>query len=567
MSETLRNHHDNQAKVINLLSKLEGFITQGQEFGLDVSIDIKAKLQNSLNTLQGDKLKIALIGGFSEGKTSIAAAWLGKIDPATMDISASESSNAVKIYDIDEQYQLIDTPGLYGYKEQVNTDVQEIEKYKDITKKYVSEAHIILYVMNSKNPIKESHIEDLKWLFKDLNLLPRTVFVLSRFDEVADVEDELDYQDKFKIKEQNVKERLKSILSLNDQETNNLQIVAISANPFDEGVDYWMENRAEFEQLSHIKLLQNATSEIVKKSGGYTGLIEETRKSIISDILIKKIPEIEEQQLLMSKEMEKLNQFYELEIGALNLISKKIVNAKTNLRSNFNNYFADLVMQVQGTSLETIGEFLVREIGNEGSIISSRTNEYFQNETNQINTSLNTQAINFNAEIDNIDTALGSLTKKGLNHLAKNIKLDGTTILAARNGLVSGGKLIGLNLKDALKFKPWGAINLAGSINKALPLIGIAVDAWDTWSQAKKQEEFQRAKKELVENLQTHQTQILKHIDADDFINNFFPIFNDLKDKIEEIKATHTEHELKTKSFASWRKEGIIIEGEFKNII
>lgn len=567
MSETLRNHHDNQAKVINLLSKLEGFITQGQEFGLDVSIDIKAKLQNSLNTLQGDKLKIALIGGFSEGKTSIAAAWLGKIDPATMDISASESSNAVKIYDIDEQYQLIDTPGLYGYKEQVNTDAQEIEKYKDITKKYVSEAHIILYVMNSKNPIKESHIEDLKWLFKDLNLLPRTVFVLSRFDEVADVEDELDYQDKFKIKEQNVKERLKSILSLNDQETNNLQIVAISANPFDEGVDYWMENRAEFEQLSHIKLLQNATSEIVKKSGGYTGLIEETRKSIISDILIKKIPEIEEQQLLMSKEMEKLNQFYELEIGALNLISKKIVNAKTNLRSNFNNYFADLVMQVQGTSLETIGEFLVREIGNEGSIISSRINEYFQNETNQINTSLNTQAINFNAEIDNIDTALGSLTKKGLNHLAKNIKLDGTTILAARNGLVSGGKLIGLNLKDALKFKPWGAINLAGSINKALPLIGIAVDAWDTWSQAKKQEEFQRAKKELVENLQTHQTQILKHIDADDFINNFFPIFNDLKDKIEEIKATHTEHELKTKSFASWRKEGIIIEGEFKNII
>ena len=566
MSETLRNHHDNQAKVINLLSKLEGFITQGQEFGLDVSIDIKAKLQNSLNTLQGDKLKIALIGGFSEGKTSIAAAWLGKIDPATMNISASESSNAVKIYDIDEQYQLIDTPGLYGYKEQVNTDAREIEKYKDITKKYVSEAHIILYVMNSKNPIKESHVEDLKWLFKDLNLLPRTVFVLSRFDEVADVEDELDYQDKFKIKEQNVKERLKSILSLNDQETNNLQIVAISANPFDEGVDYWMENRAEFEQLSHIKLLQNTTSEIVKKSGGYTGLIEETRKSIISDILIKKIPEIEEQQLLMSKEMEKLNQFYELEIGALNLISKKIVNAKTNLRSNFNNYFADLVMQVQGTSIETIGEFLVREIGNEGSIISSRINEYFQNETNQINTSLNTQAINFNAEIDNIDTALGSLTKKGLNHLAKNIKLDGTTILAARNGLVSGGKLIGLNLKDALKFKPWGAINLAGSINKALPLIGIAVDAWDTWSQAKKQEEFQRAKKELVENLQTHQTEILKHIDADDFINNCFPIFNDLKDKIQEIKATHTEHELKTKSFASWRKEGMIIEGEFRSL-
>ncbi|UUS58645.1 hypothetical protein MST16_05590 [Acinetobacter sp. YH16040_T] len=84
MSETLKNHQDNQAKIINLLSKLEGFITQGQEFGLDVSTDIKAKLKNSLNTLQGDKLKIALIGGFSEGKTSIAAAWLGRGGPTCL---------------------------------------------------------------------------------------------------------------------------------------------------------------------------------------------------------------------------------------------------------------------------------------------------------------------------------------------------------------------------------------------------------------------------------------------------------------------------------------------------
>lgn len=566
MSETLKNHQENQVKVINLLSKLEGFITQGQEFGLEVSKDIKAKLQNSLNILQGDKLKIALIGGFSEGKTSIAAAWLGKIDPATMNISASESSNAVKIYDIDEEYQLIDTPGLYGYKEQVNTDAREIEKYKDITKKYVSEAHIVLYVMNSKNPIKESHIEDLKWLFKDLNLLPRTVFVLSRFDEVADVEDELDYQDKFKIKEQNVKERLSSILDLTPQDTNNLQVVAVSANPFDEGVDYWMENRAEFEQLSHIKLLQNATSEIVKKSGGYTGLIEETRKSIISDILIKKIPEIEEQQSLLSKEMEKLNQIYEIETGALNVISKKIANAKTNLRSSFNGYFQDLVMQVQGTSLETIGEFLVREIGNEGSVISSKINEYFQNETNQINIALNTQAINFNAEIENIDTAVGSLTKKGLNHLAKNIKLDNNTILAARNGLVATGKLMGLNLKDALKFNPWGAVKFANNINKALPLIGIAVDAWDSWNQAKKLEAFQIAKKDLVETLQSQQKNILELIDKEEFIEKFFPIYKELQSKIEEIKLMHTDHESKTKSFASWRKEGMVIEGEFRSL-
>src|SRR3546814_14798706 len=77
---------------------------------------------------------------------------------------------------------------LFGFKEQVNAETNAIEKYKDITKKYVSEAHLVLYVMNSTNPIKESHQDDLVWLFRTLDLLPRTVFVLSRFVEVAAVE-------------------------------------------------------------------------------------------------------------------------------------------------------------------------------------------------------------------------------------------------------------------------------------------------------------------------------------------------------------------------------------------
>ena len=78
----------------------------------------------------------------------------------------------------------------------------------------MSEAHLVLYVMNSANPIKESHAEDLKWLFRTLNLLPRTVFVLSRFDDVADVAEETDFQDKFLIKKNSVIKRLNDVLEL-----------------------------------------------------------------------------------------------------------------------------------------------------------------------------------------------------------------------------------------------------------------------------------------------------------------------------------------------------------------
>ena len=62
-----------------------------------------------------------------------------------------------KVYEVDDNFVLIDTPGLFGFKEQFNADINAMEKYKDITRKYVSEAHLVLYVMNSTNPIKDSH--------------------------------------------------------------------------------------------------------------------------------------------------------------------------------------------------------------------------------------------------------------------------------------------------------------------------------------------------------------------------------------------------------------------------
>lgn len=566
MTQTLKNHQENQCKVIGLLSKLEGFISQGNEFGLAISNDIKDKLANSLQMIEDDKLKIALVGGFSEGKTSIAAAWLGKIDPSTMNISASESSNSVKVYDIDEQYQLIDTPGLYGYKEQASIDSAEIEKYKDITKKYVSEAHIILYVMNSKNPIKESHIDDLKWLFKELNLLSRTVFVLSRFDEVADVEDEDDYQAKFKIKEENVKDRLANILTLSSTEQSQLRVVAVSANPFDEGVAYWMDNLEEFKKLSHIDLLQKATTEIVQKNGGYEGVVEETRKSIVGDILLKELPRIEEKQQQITEEISKLNHIYDLEKGEISNVDRRIINAKSNLRNNFNSYFSDLILQLNGTSLETINDFLVREIGDNGSIISSKIETLFEKETNQINNSLNNQAINFNAEIESIDTAIGSLTKQGLNYLIKNIRLDNVTVKLARDGLVSGGKLLGFNLGSALKFKPWGAIKAAQNINNLMPFLGLAMEAWSTWSQAKKQEEFQKAKQKLQEDFQKQQKEILELISSDSFAPKFFPILVEMQKKIDEILSLINSHNEQIMAFNQWREQGKIIEGEFRNL-
>ncbi|MBB1441529.1 50S ribosome-binding GTPase, partial [Shewanella sp. SG41-4] len=250
-----------------LLNKLGEFLALGQEAGAGFDDNLIQKLHHAMTTIESGKLKIALIGGFSEGKTSIAAAWMEKLDVDTMHISHLESSDTVKTYQLDD-CELIDTPGLFGFKEKLNATSTQIEKFKDITKQYVSEAHLVLYVMNSTNPIKESHHEDLKWLFRDLNLLPRTVFVLSRFDEIADVEDDWDYRENLKIKQQNVQQRLSESIGLTAEEQASLAVVAVAANPFDMGTDYWLANPEKFKTLSHIDTLQQATFEKVQVNGG-----------------------------------------------------------------------------------------------------------------------------------------------------------------------------------------------------------------------------------------------------------------------------------------------------------
>ncbi|NTZ37826.1 labile enterotoxin output A, partial [Enterobacter sp. JMULE2] len=275
MEHTLDIFKSQKSKNIETLNNLKVFLQQGKELGIEIEPYLLHKLEIAQESAANGKLHIALIGGFSEGKTSIAAAWMEKLDKTTMNISHQESSSEVKIYNVGSDFVLIDTPGLFGFKEQFDEETRSVEKYKDMTKKYVSEAHLILYVMNSTNPIKESHKQDLEWMFRTLNLLDRTVFVLSRFDEVADVEDEEDYQSSYRVKRHNVVSRLHDLIDLTPQERDALSIVAVAANPFDMGTEYWLQNPEKFRTLSHIHTLQAATSQKIAAGGGLHALCEE----------------------------------------------------------------------------------------------------------------------------------------------------------------------------------------------------------------------------------------------------------------------------------------------------
>ncbi|MBA7967549.1 LeoA/HP0731 family dynamin-like GTPase [Citrobacter sp. RHBSTW-00671] len=563
MEKTLEAFKAQQLRNIYILDGLTAFLEQGEKVGVPVDVQLIHKIEAAKENAANGKLKIALIGGFSEGKTSIAAAWMGRLDKASMNISHQESSNEVKVYDVGSDFVLIDTPGLFGFKEQFNEDTRAVEKYKDMTKKYISEAHLILYVMNSTNPIKESHKADLEWLFRTLNLLDRTVFVLSRFDEVADVEDEEDYTSNMLVKRQNVSSRLSDLIALTQQERDALSIVAVAANPFDMGTEYWLENPEKFQALSHIVELQDATSYKIERSGGALALSEETKKSVIKDILFRKLPEAIANDDRIKKEVEGLSSMHTRLSKELLMMQRDITDARISLKTFVTDYFKDLILRAKGLSLETYVEFFENEIGEKGIVINTRLENEFDRRVQSVNNAIRKMHLGYSAEINHYNGNIAAMGKQGLNYIVKSNFINSTTVIAARDGVVTVGKMAGLELGKFLKFKPWGAIKFAKGMNGALVFVGVALELWDTYNQAKREEEFKKMIESMVGNFNQQREGLINTLEESDFDRKHFTGFAEMQDEMTNLETTMQAIREQQSLFSRWRADAEAIDAEY----
>lgn len=566
MENTLYEFKKQQTNALKILIELKTFLELGEKIGVEIDNTLKTKLHNTMNKIETKKLKVALIGGFAEGKTSIAAAWLEKLDQSNMKISHQESSDQVTVYEVGNDIELVDTPGLFGFKEKFNADSKTIDKYKDITQKYVSEAHLILYVMNSVNPIKESHKEDLVWLFRTLNLLPRTIFVLSRFDEVADVEDDLIYQQEVKIKKENVFNRLNDLINLSKEELSNLSIVAVSANPFNMGMEHWLSDLDTFKKLSHISELQSATSEKIKTNGGASVIIHETKKTIIQDILHKQLPISQELNQKIAQEVDKLTGISQIINKNIQSLEPKISEIKINLREFISEYFTDLILQVSGTSLNTINHFIEKEIGSEGINLNTKIQNEFERQIGTVSFELQKLETNFNAEINSFNKTIKSYGKQGLNYLSKSKVINKDTVKIARDTIVTGAKTLGLDLSKYLKFKPWGATKFAKGANGFLVVLGLGIELWDSYEKYEQEKKFQKAVKEMIKNFEKQRKEILEMINSENFITNFFPNYIKLQNNLQLINDDIENMREQQKSFKEWVEMGKIIDVEYSEI-
>ncbi|RVY12113.1 labile enterotoxin output A [Helicobacter pylori] len=552
-NETLEQFKRNQKRNQEILKKLLDFVHAGEEYGIKVEESLKDKIRNAMENVADQKLKVALVGGFSCGKTSIAAAWIDRLDKS-MKIDHQESSDEVKIYNIDDEMELVDTPGLFGFKEKI-TDSGKIERYKDITKKYISEAHLILYALNPSNPIKESHKDDLNWLFRTLNLLSRTIFVISRFDEEADIEDEEDYNKRFKIKKENIQNRLNDLISLSEEEKESLIIVAVAANPFDLGVEHWLKHQEEFQKLSHIKALQDATQKKIKENGGQLTIIEEAKKSIIQDVIYRQMPLAKKEQQEIKREMEYLNKTLEKRRKDLQNLNSEISQARIHLREFIIRYFNDLILQISGTSLETFNDFITREIGDGYINMETRVQNEFEKQTQGISNEIAKIGTTFNADRSSFEKHAGAFGRIGIDLLKQSGFINATNIKLARDTIAAVGKLEGVDL--AFKFKPWGAVKLTCNVNKFLPLIGIAFEIGDSAMKLKKEKELEETKEKMKSNFEEAKEQMIDLInDEAKFKQTCFSSALELEKSFQEIEEKIKKTQEYDQEFEKWIQTG-----------
>lgn len=172
---------------------IDKLVDQGIALGLDLS-DVKSKIQSIKSMVNDGIIRIVLLGSFSDGKTTAVAGLLGRLDDS-MKIDSDESSDELTVYRPDglkEGFEIVDTPGLFGSKEK-EVDGRMV-KFSKITEKYISEAHIVIYVCDAVNPLKDSHVPIIKKVLRDFGKLDSTIFVINKMDEAGyDMTDESDY--------------------------------------------------------------------------------------------------------------------------------------------------------------------------------------------------------------------------------------------------------------------------------------------------------------------------------------------------------------------------------------
>jgi predicted GTPase/sugar-specific transcriptional regulator TrmB len=546
--EQFKQFNSEKQTALKGLEQLRAVLDELGEMGADVGSELQ-KIDSAVQAVESDVLRIALLGAFSDGKTSVIAAWLGKV-MADMNIDMDESSDRLAIYSpegLPEKCEIVDTPGLFGDKEK-SVDGEQV-MYEDLTKRYISEAHLILYVVDATNPLKESHYDIVKWVLRDLNKLSSTIFVINKMDEVTDLTEQVLFDAQATIKKDNLKGKLQRAANLSSDEMARLNIVCLASNPNGRGLPFWFGKPEHYESRSRINDLKAMTTEVLRNNVPAV-LIAKTGLDVVRDVVGQHVLRAEDQ-------LEQLQVFAEQNAEESARISQDIATGRREVKRLAGELFEELQNLEKGLlgklrplGLENIREFLEDELGyteegigfklnlkikgaidrsfDQSSKVTSRISQDIGRQLNSSESFLNAMG----------DSALKSMggAAKGIANLSPDV-IKGA-VFAARDALSA---VTGV----AIKFKPWQATKIAGAISKWAGPAGAAItltsDLLSAYKAHELEQELKSAKESIAEVIKSAFKDIYNIIGDDEKLLDFFApqlkAFEKIVETVEERSA------------------------------
>lgn len=512
-----------------LISALE-YLNSARALGIDLSGSY-SKIEEALAMLESDRITIALLGSFSDGKTTVISALVGKVFD-NMKIDINESSDAINVYEanfLDKEFHFVDTPGLFGSREKVE-DGKKI-KFSKITEDYISQANVVIYITDVANPLPLSHQEPLRHVMRDLRKLDNAIFVINKMDYRYDTLDEREFSEGVDIKTSNLKKRLKECLDLSPSEYDALKIVCIAANPKGKGLPYWFEKPEKYAERSHIGLLKDALAKTVS-SIDVVSINSKTAIDTAIDVLGAVSDAIEDAKFPVKQSISKSRPILRDMRDRLEATNVSVLDNKQTMQQTLDDYERNLNEAIDGASIETIEKLINSELGCSDekvdfSIVTRRIESTMTSCAESSNITIGRTACEMLEGATLAETLIGDALKQGAGIL-KNANITPEMVGRIRDEFFKN-----------FKFKPWGKINMAANLTKWIGRIGVcltfALEIYDWHKQHKQQNDLKKAKKELKAAITKIFNQVHNlYSSNDDFIENFAPGLLQLRQMMEE---------------------------------
>ena len=474
--------------VSNALLRLQAIVDDLKEIGVS-SEDDQAKIARILKSIEEDRLRVAIVGAFADGKTTVVAGWLGqKFDD--MKIAADESTDELMVYHPEgfhTRCEVLDTPGLFGDKQREDDRGRTIY-YGDITKKVLSEAHLIFYVVDAVNPLKDSHRSVVRWLLRDLNKLSTTVFVINKMDEVSDLRDAASFAQQARIKKDNLIEKLCRFIDLSEAERQVVKTVCVAANPNGRGLDFWFSRMDDYEERSRIGELKKVTADVLS-SVSRDQLIAKTGIDVITSTVASNI-------VSAKVELESLS-LHKVEIqtdiarirGRIDAGRREVKRSGADLYDELKAAENELLGKLRPLDAMQILPFLEDEVGFKAGVdgadpecgqklrltIKTRIDRCFDDVSTvvkDVEREIDAHLQASERAIDAIGQKAGKGAQAGLQALGK------TNVDTIRKGIFATRNAIAKATGKVFKFKPWGAAKWAGRISKFAGPLGVAIQVF-----------------------------------------------------------------------------------------